>query len=255
MFDITIIFIRLLYNIKIYVLKVVIDMIKLLCFPYAGGTSAIYAKWKRHISKEIELCPIELAGRGKRYEAPLYNSLDEVIEDVYNVIKNDIDNDYAFFGHSMGCLIAYELAHKIQKLGKDSPSHIFFSGKRAPHTQRVSNDIYLLPDEEFKNEILSLGGTPKEILEHKELYELFIPILRADFKVNDTYEYVEPESKLDCNITVLNGKEDKITLNEIIGWKQHTSKDCKIYMMDGGHFYLNDKYEDIIKIINHTLVI
>lgn len=71
-------------------------MIKLLCFPYAGGTSAIYAKWKRYISKDIELCPVELAGRGKRYEAPFYNNLDEVIEDVYNIIEDDIDNDYAF---------------------------------------------------------------------------------------------------------------------------------------------------------------
>lgn len=155
----------------------------------------------------------------------------------------------------MGCLIAYELAHKIREHGKNSPSHIFFSGNSAPHTERASKEIYLLPDEEFKNEILSLGGTPKEILENKELFELFTPILRADFKVNNTYKYIEHENKLDCNITVINGKEDKITLSETIGWKQHTSKDCKIYMMDGGHFFLNDKYEDIIKIINHTLLI
>lgn len=238
-----------------YVLKVVIDMIKLFCFPYAGGTSAIYAKWRRYISKNINLCPIELAGRGQRYEAPLYNTLNEVIEDVYSIIKNDIDDNYAFFGHSMGCLVAYELAHKIRKLGKNSPYHIFFSGKSAPHSEKVSRNIYNLPDEEFKSEILSLGGTPKEILEQQELLDIFLPILRADFKVNDTYKYIEPDKKLDCNITVINGKEDDMSLSDIVGWKQHTSGDCKIYMMDGGHFYLNDKYEDIIKIINHTLVI
>jgi len=228
---------------------------KLYCFPYAGGSaSSIYSKWKNHLKDSIELCPIELAGRGKRFSVPFYNDLDEVVEDVYSIIEADIKSgvDYAFYGHSFGSILSYELAHKINEKGLNPPKHLFFSGNKAPHRREYKN-IHLLPDEEFIQEIIDFGGTPKELLEEKELLNLFLPLLRADFKVNESYQYKDRGTKLDCNITVINGKGDDMTITDITEWNLHTTGNSKFYMFDGGHFFINDKTQDIITIINHTL--
>ncbi len=228
---------------------------KLFCFPYAGGSAAsIYTKWKRLFNNSIEVYPIELAGRGRRYCDPFYNNMEEVVEDVYSIIKNEIEttDDYVFFGHSFGSIISYELTHKIMEENLKKPKHIFFSGNRAPHRREPKN-IHHLPDDEFLQEIISLGGTPEELLREKELLDLYLPLLRADFKVNDTYSYVKREAKLDCDITVINGRQDDMSITDITEWNLHTSENCKFFMMDGGHFFINDKTEDIIKIINHTL--
>lgn len=229
--------------------------IKLFCLPYAGGASTIYAKWKQHISKEIELCPIELRGRGRRFGEPLYNNVEEIVDDVYNLIKRDIStNEYAIFGHSLGSIVAYELAHKIQQNDDKLPKHIFFAGKKAPQFKDEDKEIHHLPDKEFIEEILEMGGTPKEILENKELLELVLPIVRADFKVNELYRYKQKEDKLDSNITIIKGKDEKMNLEEVTGWREHTDRNCKFFTLDGDHFFINDKYKDIISIISNTLL-
>ncbi len=229
--------------------------IKLFCLPYAGGSSTIYMRWRQYLSPNIELYPVELAGRGRRYNDPLYNSLDEIAEDVYSIIKKESGfSNYALFGHSLGSIVAYELSHKIQSKNDTMPMHIFFAGKRAPHLAEKEEIIHGLPDDEFKHKVLELGGTPEELVQSQELLELFLPILRADFKVNETYQYIDKNCKLNTDITVINGKQEQLTLDEITGWKQHTEKGCKIFMLDGDHFFINARYKEITDIINSTLV-
>lgn len=140
--------------------------IKLYCFPHAGGSSASYNKWRLYLDKHIELVPVELAGRGRRIYDPLYASIEEAINDVYNSIKSDLGHHpYAFFGHSMGNMMAYELAYKIRQNHHPEPVHIFFSGRGAPDVpDEVENNYHLLPEEEFKNKIIELGGTPRNFL-------------------------------------------------------------------------------------------
>ncbi|MBC2578803.1 thioesterase II family protein [Clostridium sp. DJ247] len=227
--------------------------VKLFCIPHAGGSAAVYSKWKKYINPSIEICPIELAGRGKRFNENLYNNINEIVEDIYEIIKNNLQTDYAFFGHSMGSLIAYELTYHIMKLKNKSPKHIFFSGKKAPHIMYKNRLIHTLSDIEFKNRILEFSGTPKEVFENRDMLNIFAPILRADLGIFETYKYVEKHCKLDCNITIINGKNDDLTINDISGWKQHTSKSCSIYLFNGGHFYLNENLEALISIINTTL--
>lgn len=228
---------------------------KLFCLPYAGGSSVIYSSWKRHINRSIDIYPIELAGRGKRYNDLFYNTMDEAVEDIYTIIEDKIKEheEYAFFGHSMGSILVYEVCHKIQKNNIKQPCHIFFSGHGAPHIKKECDQIYHLPDEEFKKEILNLGGTPKEIFENEELANFVLPILRTDFKIIGNYEYKHEDGKLKSNITVLNGKEDELNINEIASWRNHTLGDCKIHMFRGGHFFINDNVENICNIINTTM--
>lgn len=228
--------------------------IKLFCFPYAGGSAGVYTSWKSKLDNSIELRPVELSGRGRRYKLPLYENMEKMINDVYNEIRGELDTmPYVFFGHSMGSLIAYELYYKIKETKHNPPVHIFFSGHKAPHMKKTEKDLHNLSDEEFKKEILSIGGTPEELFDYPELVDLFIPILRADYKVVDTYKYKEKDEKIDCNISIFNGEDDIDEICDLKEWKIHTSKGCKEYLFRGGHFFINQSYNKIGNIINTTL--
>lgn len=229
------------------------NKIKLFCIPHAGGSAASYFRLREFMDKNIEVIPIELAGRGKRYDEKFYISIDEAVKDVYKCIKDDINCEYAIFGHSMGSLIAYELVHYIKSLKRNLPINIFFSGRKAPNVAYENNFIHKLPDESLKNEISQLSGTPKEVFEDERIFNSFLPILRADFKICEEYKYKEKSSKLNCDITILNGTKDNIIIRDIAAWRVHTNKKCNIYFLEGGHFYINDNWKNISKIIYKTI--
>ena len=156
----------------------------LFCLPYAGGSETIYYKWKKHLHPSIQVVPIELKGRGKRFSEFFYESLEEAVDDIFENIKEKIvDDDFAIYGHSMGSLLAYELYYKIDELNFRKPKHIFFSGYKAPSIVREIENIYTLPNYDFMRKIMELGGTPEELMKNKELLQIFLPIIRSDFKI------------------------------------------------------------------------
>ena len=227
----------------------------LFCLPYAGGSESIYYKWKKYLNPFIELEPIELKGRGRRYNEPLYETLDEAVEDIFMNIKSKILNEeYMIYGHSMGSLLAYEIYYKIKDNALRKPKHIFFSGYEAPSIIKKRENTYTLPNYDFINKIMELGGTPEEVMNNKELLDLFLPIIRSDFKILETYNYKEREDKIQCDVSILNGKKDSINLDEILAWKNHAGKDFKVYNFEGNHFFINSNVENITNVINETLV-
>jgi len=230
--------------------------IKLFCFPYAGGGAAAFNKWKQYLDKQIQLQPVELAGRGKRIYDPLYKSIDDAVNDVYNKIFPDLNREpYALFGHSMGGIIAYELAYKIRENGLPNPLHVFFSGRGAPHIPDEDEEWWHdLPDAEFKEKILELGGTPKEFFEHPELLEVLLPMLRTDFKIAETYRHNGEVNPLDYNITVFIGKDEDFEAERVHGWREHTKQVCSIHYFEGEHFFIHEKTLELVKIINNTLL-
>lgn len=226
---------------------------KLFCLPYAGGGSSTYYEWKKYLDNLIKLYAVELSGRGKRYDESLYDNLEEALQDIYNEIKDDLVSDYAFFGHSMGALLAYELYFKVLEHNRKGPRHIFLSGFQAPNMPSRSATTYNLPTLKFIESMRSLGGTPEEVLKNNDLLRICLPILRSDLKLVETYQYVEKSSKLDCDISVLYGTGDLITVSDLLPWKEQTNKSCKMYEYEGNHFFINDHREQIINMINHTI--
>jgi medium-chain acyl-[acyl-carrier-protein] hydrolase len=229
--------------------------IKLFCVPYAGGSATIYNGWKKYLDEAIEVCPLELTGRGKRYQVPLHNSIENIVNDLFYLLNKDelANSQYAFFGHGLGSLIIYELCYKIIESDYPCPIHLFVSGKNAPHLGE-NMIFHQLPDEEFKEQISKLGGTPKELFEHQGLWDIFVPILRADYQALETYVFPERRNKLDCNITVFYGQGDTTTQGgDVNGWRMHSLKECQIYSFEGRHFFINELTMDITKIINRTL--
>lgn len=228
---------------------------KLFCLPYAGGYAAIYYKWKKVLNENIQLEPVELKGRGTRYSEGFYTDFEDAVNDIYVNIKDKIiDDDYAIFGHSMGGLLAFELYYKIVENGDKIPNHIFFSGYMAPHCDRKENLIHNLPDCEFMNEIVKLGGTPIEVVQNKELCDLVIPILRNDLRILELYKFRQRSNAIQCNITILNGNKDTITFEELHEWKKHSVKDIRIVTFEGNHFFINDNTNEIVNLIKTILL-
>jgi medium-chain acyl-[acyl-carrier-protein] hydrolase len=229
--------------------------VKLFCFPYAGGAASAYSQWRQYLDPNIEIRAIELAARGRRMRQPNYNSIDDAVDDVYNIIKDElIQGPYALFGHSMGSMIAIELPYKIKKNNLPGPIHIFFSGRSAPQVSRENKRrLHHLPDKEFKQQLLEMGGTPKEFFEHPELLEVFLPLLKSDFRLTETYIHPQKDAPLDCDITVLWGKQDEDSVDEVDAWRVHTKGNFDIHAFEGGHFFIHEETQRVINIINDAI--
>lgn len=227
--------------------------IKLFCFPYAGGSATVFNKWRTYLNPDIQLVPLELAGRGARFKESFYQSITEAVNDLYDRMDFKTNLPYAVFGHSMGSILAYELCRKIAADNQKGPAHIFVSGMYPPHIKKERKILHKLPLAEFKEEIIKIGGTPQEIFENQELMDFFVPILKADYKIYETYEFLPDDTKFDCGITAFNGLSDKPTFAEMLEWGKHTSDSSKLYQYEGGHFFIHNHTAAIVDVINKTL--
>lgn len=229
--------------------------IKLFCFPFAGGAAASYSQWRQFMDPAIDLRPIELAARGRRMREANYNSIDDAVNDVFNIIKDELkQGPYALYGHSMGSMITFELAYKIKAAGYPGPIHCFFTGRAAPQISRdKKRRLHHLDDKQFKEQLLEMGGTPKEFFEHPELLEVFLPLLKGDFRLTETYIHPPKDSPLDCDITVMSGRQDEDSEEEVEAFRIHTKGNCNIHYFDGGHFFIYEEQPRVLEIINQSL--
>ncbi|MEN8904391.1 MAG: thioesterase domain-containing protein [Clostridiales bacterium] len=231
------------------------EKIRIYCLPYAGGSATIYNKWKKYTSENIKLIPVELAGRGRRFNEKSYENIEESVNDIFSKIRNELEESkYALFGHSMGSFLIYKLYQKILSEKLPLPIHMFFSGRYAPNRSDNKRPYHKLSDEDLKIEIKKIGGTPDEIFENHELWDVFGKILREDYRILDNHSFCKEIEKVNCNISVLTGNKDILVkdydLNE---WRNFTYGDFNLYTFDGGHFFINIEYSEIILLINHIL--
>jgi len=214
--------------------------LRLFCFPYAGGGPAIYRLWPQNLPADVEICVAQLPGRGTRMREQPFTNLDALVQAATEAIKPLLDKPFALFGHSMGAMISFELARRLREQGQPQPSYLFISGRRAPQLPNDDPLSYNLPDTELRQELLRLNGTPKEVLEHPELMELMLPLLRADFSVVETYEY-RPGVPLDCPLTAFGGLRDsEVSREQLEAWREQTTAEFALRMLPGDHFFLND---------------
>lgn len=227
---------------------------KLFCIPFAGGSESMYFEWQKYLSSTITLNPVLLKGRGRKINEKFYSSIEEAVDDIFKHNFQAIeDENYAIYGHSMGGLLAYEIYYKIIEEGIKEPSHLFFSGCKAPHLSREKKKISDLSDEKLLLELEQMGGTKKEFIDNNELMEIFLPVIRSDFNMIEKYNYIQKDYKINCGVTILNGNRDDITLTELLSWKELIQEKYKIHNLDGDHFFLESNLKNITSIINYTL--
>ncbi len=212
--------------------------LRLFCFPYAGGGASIFRTWADQLPAELEVCTIQLPGRENRLMEPPFTRVAPLVTVLAEILRPYFDKPYAFFGHSMGALLSFELTRLLDDQKAPLPQCLFVSAHRAPHLPDHRAPIYNLPEPEFLQALLRLKGTSEELLQHTELIELMLPLLRADFAVAETYVYV-PRRPLPCSISAFGGLADtEISEDEITAWREHTSSSFTARMLPGDHFFL-----------------
>jgi medium-chain acyl-[acyl-carrier-protein] hydrolase len=227
---------------------------RLFCFPYAGGGASIYRSWQESFPTSIEICPVQLPGREARLSEPLFTNITTLVAAAAQALYPFFDRPFAFFGHSMGALIGYELAHLLRRDKSIAPAHLFVSGRRAPHFKGKEANTYSLPDGEFVDELRRLNGTPRQVLEHSELMSFIGPLLRADFQICGTYSHSHKQL-LECPITAFGGISDNESPREKIeAWREYTSGPFSLRMLPGDHFFLHTAQPDIISTITRDLL-
>jgi medium-chain acyl-[acyl-carrier-protein] hydrolase len=214
--------------------------LRLFCFPYAGAGALIFHKWSDALPRDIEVCPIQLPGRGTRLTEPPFTKLPGLVEALARVLVPLLDKPFAFFGHSLGALIGFELARQIRRQHGLHPVRLFVSAGRAPQIPHRARPIHTLPDNEFLTELRRLNGTPRELLDHEELMEVMLPILRADFALYETYLY-SAEPPLTCPISAFGGLQDrKVSASDLEAWRSQTSASFSLRLSPGDHFFLKE---------------
>ncbi|HEX8853681.1 MAG TPA: thioesterase domain-containing protein, partial [Pyrinomonadaceae bacterium] len=156
-------------------------------------------------------------------------------------------------GHSMGAILSFELTRALRRRHSLAPLHLFVSGRRAPHVRSDERVTYNLPTAEFIERLRHLKGTPAEVLEHEELLQLMLPILRADFELVETYRY-EDEPPLSCPISVYGGLEDaEVEQEHLRAWCEQTIAACSLKMFEGDHFFLQTAQRLLLEAVRHDL--
>lgn len=227
--------------------------LRLICLPYAGGGATIYRAWPRALPKTIEVCAIQLPARELRVREPPYTELPRLVADLAAVLEPLTAEPFAIFGHSMGALIGFELARELRRRGLPDPRHLFVAGYRAPQLPELYPAIHQLPDDAFISEVGRLDGTPREVLEHAELLELVLPILRADFALVETYAH-QPADPLSCPVSAFGGLNDpRVSRADLDAWRAHAGGAFALRMFPGDHFFIRSAESLILQYIRHDL--
>ncbi|MGQ4665507.1 thioesterase II family protein [Metabacillus halosaccharovorans] len=228
----------------------------LFCIPYAGDSATIYMQWKQLLGNHIELYPLELAGRGARYDEPFDSNFTSMMNDLAAQIKQYAKNkQYAIFGHSMGAVLAYELYYLLSEEGFPQPRHLFLSGRPAPAAQNNRKKSFLsrLVSEKFGELFPQSGDMPVEIAKHPELAKKFRQVLKSDLRIMNTYHFIPKQEKLKCPVTIFSGKQDDISEENILAWRDQSNNDCKIVWVKGDHFFLHTRKEELVSVINQSI--
>ncbi|XP_026156956.1 S-acyl fatty acid synthase thioesterase, medium chain [Mastacembelus armatus] len=215
---------------------------RLICFPWAGGGSIHYARWGQSISSSVEVFAVRLPGRESRAKEPFFQNMQQIVDETLGSLLPLLEEKpFALFGHSFGAFTSFAVAADLKKLHNIEPVHIFLSGASAPYseTRIKAPKRSELSDTDFLQWLSSIGGTPPELLANPEVLKLFLPALKADLHVVENYRYNKPDSPfLSCPVTCFDGKDD--IPHDLQAWKDITSGDFTVRLLDGSHFYLKD---------------
>jgi len=226
--------------------------VRLFLFAHAGGGASTYRDWSRLASRGVDVLMVQLPGREQRIFDPPYRSMSALVEAVTTEIAALADCPVAFFGHSLGALVAFEVARAMSPRLQAAVEHLFVSAVAAPH-RRSRAPNRLVSNRMLLSEVARLGGTPAAVLDNQEMHGLALAALRADLAVFRSYRY-RSAPPLSIPITALGGRHDpQVTVADLSAWKHQTRRSFAVELFDGGHFYLQDARPKVMKTILDAL--
>lgn len=225
--------------------------IRLFCFPYAGGAASIFRDWQKHLPPDVELCPVQLPGRENRIRERPFSNARDLARELIPAMLPYLDRPFAFFGHSMGALIAYEAACQLHHVHRYGPTCLMVSGRRSPLLPEPDPLLHALTcDQTFLRAIRSrYNNLPDILFEDREIQELYLPLLRADFTLVETYQHMQ-RTPLPCPIFAFGGEDDTRASGDALkAWRDLTSGEFDTRMFPSGHFYFKDHLKPLLDAI------
>jgi medium-chain acyl-[acyl-carrier-protein] hydrolase len=227
--------------------------LRLICFPYAGGSPEAFRSWAGALPPHVELIAVRLPGRGVRLRERMYRSWDPLVEDAYAALAGYLDEPHAFYGHSFGGRLAYELTHVTVAANPGLTHRLFVSGCRSPDAAQPRPYLHELPDDEFRAALRAMGGTPGEVLDHPALMRMALPAIHGDIRLAELWNDRHGEG-VDVPITVLYGRDDPIDGEPgVRGWARFTTRGAQLVEFPAGHFFVDTRREEVLRAIRSRL--
>lgn len=218
---------------------------------FAGGSLYSYEFLKSELIDDFEYYPLELPGRGKRNDEELLYCKKDTVQDYFDQIKSLRNNEpYIIYGHSMGATLGLSVAKKMEEIG-DAPEALIVSGNPGPGIDTSVEKRFLMDDFHFKKELKRLGGIPDEVLENDDLYDFFVPIMRADFEVLEKDDFSEKGLKINVPIIALMGDKEE-NIDQIENWNHFTTHDFSYRILPGNHFFIYNASNELIEILKKS---
>jgi medium-chain acyl-[acyl-carrier-protein] hydrolase len=233
-------------------------ILDLYCFPYAGAaTWAVYDSWSQElpddICSDVRIQTVDIRATASRNERPASTSLPALVDDLLENFDEQLRPPFILLGHSMGALISFEIARALRRRNLAGPEHLIISGHRAPQLPRRRSPVHAESDSVLLARLRELDGTPPEVLQNRELLELFLPRLRSDLTICETYDY-QPEPPLSCSITALGGTRDpEVDRDDLRAWGNQTTSAFSFYTFPGGHFFPQTAKNLVLRVVAEDL--
>jgi pyochelin biosynthesis protein PchC len=230
------------------------DPRRLVCFPHAGGSASFYLPVSRALQPEVEVVSVQYPGRQERRNEPPVPDLHDLADRAAEALAPLVDRRTSFFGHSMGAVVAYEVALRLKRNHGVEPERLFVSGRRAPSVRRPLPDpVHLRDDAGVVAELRRLAGTDAGLLADEEVVRMILPAVRGDYRAIETYT-PRPAAPLECAVTALVGDSDpQVEVAEAEAWAEHSTGPFDVQVFPGGHFYLIAEQPAVIAAVRDRL--
>lgn len=228
--------------------------VRLFCFPHAGGGAALFRPWHAWLAPKVQVFPVVLPGRERRWRETPYTRMGDLVEPLFDVLVAELDRAYAFFGHSMGAAVAYAMTQRLALTPFEPPRVLVVSGRQPPHLPARRPPIHHLPENEMLESVSALDGTPQEVARDRELLRAFLPGMRADLELNETYR-PGPQARLSVAVTALVGDRDPLVEPaDMSAWRELTTGRFELRVFDGNHFYLRNGRPDVLRVVEEAVL-
>ncbi|WP_151484775.1 thioesterase II family protein [Streptomyces albicerus] len=224
--------------------------LRLFVFHHSGGSHLVYRDWPAHFPAGWDVQTPDAPGRGPRDERPALSDTGALLEYFLHELDSRLTGRFAFFGHSMGGLVAYELTRRLIDLGRTPPVWLGVSARGTLHADGDPTRRHLLSDAELRRELVAMGGTPSSVLDHQELWELFAPTIRADLRISETWRTKPLTAPLPVPLSVFGGTRDQVAPpHRLDGWAAASEHFMGRHLFDGGHFYFQGRLPEVAGLI------
>ncbi len=228
--------------------------LRLFCFPCAGGIASAYSVWPDNLQPDVEVYLVQLPGRGSRLMERPFTRLLHLVQTLVPILQPHLNIPFAFFGHSMGAVLSFEIARHFRRQDCPGPVHLFACSSPAPQRPVLYPPIHVLPEAAFVAELSNrYNAIPQPILQNNELLQLFLPSLRADLAMLETYVYTI-EKPLDCPISVFGGLQDSaVSKRELAEWREQTRSSFTLQIFPGDHFFLHSTQSPFLQVLSQQV--